>query len=115
MPISLFPRTVLINKQAIRYVTNVWGVNIITISFGFRTQINIIDQAIKYAFSKDAIMFAAASNNGGNEDVAFPALAHKMVIGINSTNAWGDKSSFTPNNIPRSENFSILGEAVESS
>lgn len=105
----------LISEQAIRYVTDVWGVDIITMSFGFRARINIIDQAIKYAFSKDVILFAAASNDGGNEDVAFPALAYEMVIGINSTNAWGDKSNFTPNTLPRSENFSILGEAVESS
>jgi len=27
----------------------------------------------------------------------------------------GDKSNFTPNTLPRSENFSILGEAIESS
>lgn len=60
-------------------------------------------------------MFAAASNDGGNEEIAFPALAHETVIGINSTNVWGDKSSFTPNALARCENFSILGEAVESS
>jgi hypothetical protein len=59
-------------------------------------------------------MFAAASNGGGNEEVAFPALAYESVIGINSTNAWGDRSSFNPNALPRSENFSILGEVVES-
>jgi hypothetical protein len=103
------------SEQAIRYVTDVWGVDIITMSFGFRARVSIIDQAIKYSFSKDVIMFAAASNDGGNEDIAFPALAHEMVIGINSTNAWGDKSNFTPNILSRSENFSILGEAVESS
>jgi hypothetical protein len=84
-------------------------------SFGFRSRINLIDQAIKDAFSRDVIMFAATSNDGGNEEVAFPAITHTMVIGINSTNVWGDKSNFTPNTLARSENFSILGEAVESS
>lgn len=60
-------------------------------------------------------MFAAASNTGGNEGIAFPAMAHQMVIGINSTDAWGNKSNFTPTSLPYSENFSTLGEAVESS
>lgn len=107
--------TFLTSEQAIRYATDAWGVDIITMSFGFRNQIAIIHKAIKYAFLKDVIMFAAASNDGGNEDVAFPARIYEMVIGINSTNTWGDKSSFTSNTLPRSENFSILGEAVESS
>lgn len=84
-------------------------------SFGFRSRINAINQAIKDAFSKDVIMFAATSNDGGNEEVAFPAVENAMVIGINSTNVWGDKSNFTPNTLSRSENFSILGEAIESS
>lgn len=60
-------------------------------------------------------MFAATSNDGGNEEVAFPASSHEIVIGVNSTNAWGGKSDFTPNALPRSDNFSTLGEAVESS
>jgi hypothetical protein len=84
-------------------------------SFGFQKPITIINRAIKYANSHDVIMFAATSNGGGNEEVAFPASAHDYVIGVNSTDAWGGKSDFTPNVLPLSENFSILGEAVESS
>jgi len=60
-------------------------------------------------------MFAATSNDGANAEIAFPASAHDSVIGVNSTNTWGGKSDFTPNVLPFSENFSILGEAVESS
>jgi hypothetical protein len=60
-------------------------------------------------------MFAATSNDGGNEEVAFPASIPEAVIGINSTDTWGGKSDFTPNVLPLSENFSILGEAVEGS
>lgn len=60
-------------------------------------------------------MFAATSNDGGNEEVAFPASSHEIVIGVNSTDTWGGKSDFTPNALPLSENFSTLGEAVESS
>lgn len=60
-------------------------------------------------------MFAATSNDGANKDVAFPASTHEIVIGVNSADTWGNKSDFTPTILPRSENFSILGEAVESS
>ena len=84
-------------------------------SFGFRNPITIIDKAIKFAFSRDVIMFAATSNDGGNEEVAFPASSHEIVIGVNSTDSWGGKSDFTPNVMALSENFSTLGEAIESS
>jgi hypothetical protein len=101
--------------QAIEYAVNTWKVDIITMSFGFRKPIPIINKAIKYAFYRNVIMFAATSNDGGNEEIAFPASVHEAMIGVNSTNTWGNKSDFTPNVLPLSENFSILGEAVESS
>lgn len=105
----------LTSLQAIAYAVNTWEVDIITMSFGFRKPITVIDEAIKYAFYRNVIMFAATSNDGGNEEVAFPASVHEAVIGVNSTDTWGGKSDFTPNVLPLSENFSILGEAVESS
>lgn len=101
--------------KAIMYAVNTWEVDIITMSFGFRKPIIVIDEAIKYAFYRNVIMFAATSNDGGNDEVAFPASVHEAVIGVNSTDTWGGKSDFTPNVLTLSENFSILGEAVESS
>lgn len=113
--LSISYSTMLTTPQAIEHTVKVWEVDIITMSFGFRKPITIIDKAIKYAFSRDVIMFAATSNDGGNEDVAFPASSYGIVIGVNSTDTWGGKSNFTPNILPLSENFSTLGEAVESS
>jgi hypothetical protein len=84
-------------------------------SFGFQKPIAVIDEAIKYAFFCNIIMFAATSKDGGNEEVALPANVHEAVIGVNSTDTWGGKSVFSPNILPLSENFSVLGEAVESS
>lgn len=103
------------DDQAIEYAVKTWNVDIITISSGSQKPITVIDKAIKYVFSQDVIMFAATSNNGANADVAFPASTHEIVIGINSADTWGNKSNFTPTILPRSENFSVLGEAVESS
>lgn len=83
-------------------------------SFGFPKRIEAIQEAIKHAFYRDVIMFAATSNEGGNEKIAYPANQHSMVIGIHSTNGQGNKSRFTPNLHPRTENFATLGECIES-
>jgi hypothetical protein len=83
-------------------------------SFGFPTRDTAIQEAIKYAFYRDVIMFAAASNGGGNRGIAYPANQHSMVICINSTDGKGNVSGFSPNRDPRSENFATLGEVVES-
>jgi hypothetical protein len=83
-------------------------------SFGFPTRDNAIQDAIKYAFYRDVIMFAAASNGGGNGDIAYPANQHSMVICINSMDGLGTLSGFSPNRNPLTENFATLGEVVES-
>ena len=54
------------------------------------------------------------SNHGGNAKIAFPADQYSMVLGINSTDGYGNPSSFTPSPGPLRENYSVLGEGVES-
>jgi hypothetical protein len=85
------------------------------LSLGFPKPIDVINRAIKEAFAKDVIVFAATSNGGRNEDVAFPAMVHETVIGVHSCDTKGNKSTFSPNPLDKSDNFSILGEAIESS
>jgi hypothetical protein len=59
------------------------------------------------------MIFAAASNGGGNDGLAFPAR-EDQVICIGSTDGEGNKSDFTPG--PHVYNrFSTIGEAVKSS
>jgi hypothetical protein len=59
------------------------------------------------------MIFAAASNDGGNDSLAFPAR-EDQVICIGSTDGEGNKSNFTP--APHVYNkFSTIGEAVKSS
>ena len=59
------------------------------------------------------LLFAAASNGGGNKKRAYPAR-FEGVFCINSCDGEGNKSRFNPNTIKDEKNFSILGEHVES-
>lgn len=106
----------LIMRQAIRYATDEWDVDIISMSFGFEKKHPKIYEAIKYAFNKDVVMLAAASNDGKNPvlPIAYPARQLGMVICINSADASGNKSRYNPPAEASCDNFSILGENVSS-
>ncbi|ROW15178.1 hypothetical protein VPNG_03034 [Cytospora leucostoma] len=96
--------------KAIRFAVDDWEVDIIVMSFGFADEDEGIYQAIKHAAHKDVLMFAAASNAGKNEGVAWPARdAH--VICVHSGDEFGNPSAFTPET---QENMKImvLGESV---
>ncbi|KAF4627633.1 hypothetical protein G7Y89_g10518 [Cudoniella acicularis] len=101
--------------EAIEWAANDCDVDIITMSFGFPRRIDSIQNAIQAAHGKNKIMFAAASNNGGNHLIAYPANQLSRVITINSTDGLGNGSGFNPTPHPESANFATLGEAVESS
>ncbi|KFG83178.1 hypothetical protein MANI_002863 [Metarhizium anisopliae] len=89
-----------------------WGVDIITMSFGYPLgHRGIRDQIIK-ATQNNILVFAAASNDGRNRPRMFPAR-QLSVFAIHSTNGHGHKSHFNPPP-QRDENFSILGEYIES-
>jgi subtilisin family serine protease len=98
--------------QAIRWAID-QEVDIITMSFGMTSADAGIGRAIHEAHSKNIIIFAAASNGGGNQDVTYPAR-NKEVIPIFSTDGVGNGSTFNPNPI-KNDSFSILGEAIRSS
>ena len=79
-------------------------------SFGFPNRIPAIETAIRDA---NCLMFAAAANHGLNHDRAYPAK-HDSVICIHSTDGRGQPSGFNPHYIKQSDNFSIVGEAINS-
>lgn len=83
-------------------------------SLGFPKSIEVIQRTIKKAFAEDVIIFTATSNGGRNDDVAFPAIDHEVVIGVHSCDANGNKSTFSPDPLKNSDNFCVLGEAIES-
>ncbi|KLU93141.1 hypothetical protein MAPG_12079 [Magnaporthiopsis poae ATCC 64411] len=89
-----------------------WDVDIITISFGFSIESDPIAEALHLAFSYNKVIFAAASNNGSREMIAFPAR-FCGVICVNSASADGRASPFNPvADFPN--NFAVLGENVRS-
>lgn len=114
--------TVSNRKQAIQYATEVWKVNIISMSFGFdEGTLPDVEKAIETAYDRNIVMLAAVSNDGNRPraPIAFPAL-HPCVICVNSADGAGNKSSFNPQapngrgRTRREDNFSILGENIES-
>ncbi|KAG4438864.1 hypothetical protein IFR05_005653 [Cadophora sp. M221] len=99
--------------DAIRYAVEEWKVDIISMSFGFEHSVDVIDEAIRLADSNNVIMFAAASNQGGNSNIAWPARL-PQVICIYATDSYGNRCDFTPTEATRGDNFAVLGQAVKS-
>ncbi len=85
-------------------------------SFGFPKWVDGFDElhtAIKNAHLKDVLLFAAASNNGANQDRAYPARFQEVIC-IHSTDTRGNRSNFSPNAATDDTNFATVGEAVQS-
>ncbi len=86
-------------------------------SFGFSSlnahDYNLIEQAIKHAYSRSVLIFTATSNSSTNQQRTFPAR-HNSVIYIHSTTTDNLPSRF---NLPLSNhnNFATTREAIESS
>ncbi|PVH73169.1 subtilisin-like protein [Cadophora sp. DSE1049] len=90
-----------------------WNVDIITMSFGFYNNSTPVRLAIKEAIGNSVLLFAAASNNGIQRDMTFPAKL-PGVFCINSTTGLGRPSEFNPP-LRTDNTFSIIGENVQSS
>lgn len=103
--------------QAIRHAVDSWCVDIISMSFGFPTRVidgyDELELAIKDAYYHDVLLFAAASNSGGQLGRAFPAR-EANVICVHSTDARGNRSPFSPTAVPQDVNLATVGEAVSS-
>jgi len=92
------------------------NIDIISISIGFSERVpgyDLLEKAIDRAHAAHILVFAAASNDGGNAGRAFPSR-HDNVFCIHSTDAKGDRSSFSPTPERNESNFATVGEAVES-
>ena len=72
-----------------------------------------VEKAIEKAYAKDVLIFAAASNGGGNNGRAYPAR-EKLVFCIHSTDAMGNRSKFSPTAENSKQNFATVGEAIKS-
>ncbi|KAL9598522.1 MAG: hypothetical protein Q9219_004424 [cf. Caloplaca sp. 3 TL-2023] len=101
-----------LDPEAIRHAADQWKVSIITMSFGWPQYQTAVAEAIDYASTRNVLIFAAASNGGANDGVAFPAN-FLPVICVHSTNEQGKPSNFTPNPLLFGPNFAVLGENVQ--
>jgi subtilisin family serine protease len=81
--------------------------------FGFDRNHRDLERAINQAIAKGVIVFAAASNSGQLGKITFPARM-SQVIQINSADGNGNPSAFNPPPNSYTDNFSTLGEAVNS-
>lgn len=82
-------------------------------SFGFVDEVDSIETALKYAYAKNILVFAAASNSGGNSQPLWPARS-SSVIGVLASTGLGNKYHGNPTRSSHADNFSVLGTAVES-
>jgi subtilisin family serine protease len=89
-------------------------VDIISLSFSLVREDPDVQKAIALAFTKPILIFAAASNDGGNHGVTYPA--HKdEVICIYATDGRGNQFEGNPTQMENcTYHFASLGVAVKS-
>jgi hypothetical protein len=82
-------------------------------SFGFGEPIPAIREALEKASQSDKppLFFAATSHDGSNQSISWPARS-KQVIGISSTDAFGNPSSFNPLEDKKHSMLYALGECI---
>jgi hypothetical protein len=83
-------------------------------SFGLEKDHDCMQKEILEAYSKNIIIFAAASNNGGNYEVTYPARKNEIIC-IYATDGNGNTSPCNPPHLQNSAyNFATLGVGVKS-
>ncbi|KAL5320481.1 hypothetical protein ACEPPN_011286 [Leptodophora sp. 'Broadleaf-Isolate-01'] len=84
-------------------------------SFGLDKENAVVQAAIRNAFSKNILMFAAASNSGGNLEVKYPARKDEVTC-VYATDGSGNPFDKNPNTMTSSSfHFASLGVGVKSS
>ena len=80
-------------------------------SFGFPQAVPEIAKAIEHARRENVLMFAAASNCGGNNPRSWPARLDEVMC-IYATNGHGNKYNKNPTAARNQNNFAVLGSSV---
>jgi len=81
-------------------------------SFGYESSVPCIEKEIANAYSKRKLMFAAASNFGGNAETAWPARCNN-VIPVYATDGLGNKYDRNPTPDDRGEHFAVVGTSLK--
>ncbi|KAK4167802.1 peptidase S8/S53 domain-containing protein [Cladorrhinum sp. PSN259] len=102
--------------RAIRWAISL-KVDILNLSLGFRdislSQLSEVRDAPKKAQDSNIVVFAATSNAGAHQPIAWPANDAQYAIGIHSCNDSGTlRSSFTAPPSQNGTNFMVVGESI---
>ncbi|KAK6420018.1 hypothetical protein LTR95_016980, partial [Oleoguttula sp. CCFEE 5521] len=107
------PETEAAIARAIEYAVETWGVSIISLSLGTSHVVPRIERAIEKAQAKKVLIFASASNFGGNQGRSWPAK-RRDVFCVHATDALGNPYDRNPSALAGESNFAILGVDVQS-
>jgi hypothetical protein len=89
---STLSRTLLCNRdsviEALRYAREIWKVDMISLSFGFRISSNpdLVPEEIEAFRNAGIVVFASASNDAGKNSHAHTLGDCESVLCIHSTN-----------------------------
>jgi subtilisin family serine protease len=97
----------------VKHARELWKVDIISLSLGFESSVTELREEIKKCLNEGIMVFAAASNDGGNAPRTYPATQDR-VFGIHSATSLGNKASFNPDPKPDENNLSFLGVSIKS-
>ncbi|KAI0418851.1 peptidase S8/S53 domain-containing protein [Xylaria grammica] len=98
--------------EALKCARTQWGVHMITLSFGFDTvrSPDTMGDEIRQCLHEGIMIFASASNDGGEGSRTYPAK-YPGVICAHSTTWRGSKAERNPG-LEEGRNFSFVGEHV---
>ncbi|KAI0197476.1 hypothetical protein F4808DRAFT_473817 [Astrocystis sublimbata] len=96
--------------EALEYARTQWRVQMITISFGFDSvqSPDIMGQEIRQCLHEGIMVFASASNDGGEGSRTYPAKYDKVICAHSAT-CQGSKAERNPG-LEEDRNFSFVGE-----
>jgi hypothetical protein len=89
-----------------------WEVDIISMSFGCDGSVPEIEHEIDLAAKMGIVIFAAASNCGGNDSISWPAC-HQKIIPVYASRGSGNKYDRNPTPDPQRKNFAVVGTSLE--
>ncbi|KAH7127244.1 peptidase S8/S53 domain-containing protein [Dendryphion nanum] len=99
--------------KALVHAREKWKVNAISLSLGFSetTIPDYLGSEITKCLNSGIMVFASASNDGGEGSRTYPAK-YERVICIHSSNWQGKNSGFNPGRLGENDNFSTVGEHI---
>lgn len=87
----------------------------ISFSFGLKgkpSKFPKIRQEIKEAIHAGILLFAAANNDGGHSRRTYPASHGAGVFCIHAATGEGNKASYNPTQLPREDNYMMIGDNI---